>query len=50
VFAEDIGVVTGMQAGRQSTGFDGGVLTPIMETATAQFHRWVGEKVGLSLE
>jgi len=49
VFAEDIGVVTGMQAGRESTGFDGGVLTPLMETATARFHQWVGERVGVSL-
>jgi len=49
VFAEDIGVVTGMQAGRESIGFDGGVLTPLMETATARFHQWVGERVGVSL-
>jgi choline monooxygenase len=49
VFAEDIGVVTSMQAGRISTGFDGGVLTPLMETATARFHQWVGERVGIQI-
>ena len=49
VFAEDIGVVLGMQAGRASSGFDGGVLTPLMETATARFHQWVGERMGISL-
>ena len=49
VFAEDIGVVTGMQAGRASPGFDGGVLTPVMETATAQFHQWVAQRVGENL-
>jgi choline monooxygenase len=42
-------VVTGMQAGRASPGFDGGVLTPVMETATAQFHQWVARRVGENL-
>ncbi|MBT3769411.1 MAG: aromatic ring-hydroxylating dioxygenase subunit alpha, partial [Acidiferrobacteraceae bacterium] len=46
VFAEDIDVVTGLQAGRASSGFDGGVLTPVMDSATAAFHRWVGERLG----
>jgi choline monooxygenase len=46
VFAEDIDVVAGMQAGRVSPGFDGGVLTPVMDSATAAFHRWVGERLG----
>ena len=49
VFAEDVGVVTGMQAGRASPGFDGGVLTPVMEIATAKFHQWVGRRVGENL-
>ncbi len=26
-----------------------GVLTPLMETATARFHQWVGERVSVSL-
>lgn len=46
VFAEDIDVVMGMQAGRASPGFDGGALTPVMDRATAAFHRWVGERLG----
>ncbi len=49
VFAEDIGVVTGMQAGRASPGFDGGVLTPVMDKATAHFHQWVAKRVGVAL-
>ena len=49
VFAEDIGVVTGMQAGRASPGFDGGVLTPVMDKATAHFHQWVAKRVGVTL-
>jgi choline monooxygenase len=46
VFAEDIDVVMGMQAGRASPGFDGGVLTPVMDSATAAFHRWAGKRLG----
>ena len=49
VFAEDVGVVTGMQAGRASPGFDGGVLTPVMETGTAKFHQWVAQRIGENL-
>lgn len=41
VFSEDIGVVEGMQRGRASTAFDGGVFSPAMETPTHCFHRWV---------
>lgn len=41
VFAEDIGVVEGMQRGRQADAFDGGVFSPVMDAATAAFHGWV---------
>lgn len=41
VFREDVFVVEGMQAGRQSPGFDGGVFTPVQDVPTHQFHRWV---------
>jgi choline monooxygenase len=41
--------VTGMQAGRASPGFDGGVLTPVMDKATAHFHQWVAKRVGVAL-
>ncbi|MEZ5863030.1 MAG: aromatic ring-hydroxylating dioxygenase subunit alpha [Geminicoccaceae bacterium] len=44
VFAEDIGVVEGMQRGRHATGFDGGVLSPAMDGATRAFHLWVAER------
>ena len=40
VFNEDIGVVEGMQAGRQSPGFDGGVFSPAMDEGTHHFHKW----------
>jgi len=40
VFAEDVGVVQGMQDGRASPGFDGGVFTPLLEGPSHCFHRW----------
>jgi choline monooxygenase len=40
VFAEDISVVEGMQKGRASPAFDGGVFTPLMDVPTHHFHQW----------
>jgi choline monooxygenase len=44
VFAEDVGVVEGMQRGRSSSGFNGGVFTPVLDTATRCFHMWVADR------
>ena len=41
VFAEDVFAVEGMQNGRQSPAFDGGVLTPVQDIPTQHFHSWV---------
>jgi len=41
VFNEDIGVVEGMQHGRNSPGFDGGLFSPVMDEANHHFHQWV---------
>lgn len=43
VFAEDVGVVEGMQLGRQSPAFDGGLFSPVMDEANHHFHRWVAK-------
>jgi phenylpropionate dioxygenase-like ring-hydroxylating dioxygenase large terminal subunit len=40
IFEEDIGVVEGMQRGRHAPGFDGGRLSPVLDGATHDFHRW----------
>jgi choline monooxygenase len=40
VFAEDIWVVEGMQRGRASPAFDGGLFTPLMDVPTHHFHQW----------
>ena len=45
VFAEDIGVVEGMQIGRSSPAFEGGVFSPVMDEPTHHFHRWVARRM-----
>jgi len=45
VFEEDLGVVAGMQRGRLSPGFDGGVFSPVLETPTHAFHRWTAREL-----
>ena len=45
VFKEDIGVVEGMQRGRRSSAFDGGVFTPIMDKPSQHFAKWVAARL-----
>ena len=45
VFKEDIGVVEGMQAGRNASGFDGGHFSPVMDEATHHFHGWIAQQM-----
>jgi len=45
VFAEDVGAVEGMQRGRQSPGYRGGVFSPVMDNPTHHFHQWVARKL-----
>ncbi len=41
IFEEDRGVVEGMQRGRASPAFQGGVFSPVMDGPTHCFHKWV---------
>jgi choline monooxygenase len=50
VFAEDQGVVEGMQEGRASPGFEGGVFSPVMDGPTLCFHRWAARTLRASLD
>ena len=45
VFSEDIDAVEGMQKGRSSPGYQGGVFSPVMDNPTHHFHQWVARKV-----
>ena len=43
VFAEDVGVIEGMQRGRHGVKFDGGKFSPAMDGPTHAFHKWVAQ-------
>jgi choline monooxygenase len=45
VFGEDVFAVEGMQQGRASPAYDGGIFSPVMDTATHHFHRWVAARL-----
>ncbi len=45
VFKEDIGVVEGMQRGRYSSAFSGGLFTPIMDKPSQHFSAWVANRL-----
>lgn len=50
VFSEDIFAVEGMQRGRASPGYQGGVFSPVMDQSTHHFHRWVASKLTTSAQ
>ena len=41
VMSEDVGVIEGMQKGRNSPVYNGGNFSPVMDTPTLMFHKWV---------
>ncbi|MBV8341604.1 MAG: aromatic ring-hydroxylating dioxygenase subunit alpha [Gammaproteobacteria bacterium] len=45
VFEQDLPAVEQMQLGRASPGYDGGVFSPVMDTATHHFHCWVARRL-----
>ena len=48
ILVEDVGVVEGMQRGRRSPAFEGGVFSPVMDTPTHHFHKWVANALSRS--
>ncbi|OOE41455.1 2Fe-2S ferredoxin [Salinivibrio kushneri] len=50
VFGEDIGAVEGMQKGRHSPGFSGGVFSPEMDVPTHFFQSWLAKQVKSAME
>lgn len=50
VFSEDIDAVEGMQKGRRSPGFGGGVFSPEMDLPTHFFQQWLAAQVKTALE
>lgn len=49
VFGEDVFAVEGMQNGRKSPAFDGGVFSPVLDEPTHHFHGWVAEQYAVVL-
>jgi choline monooxygenase len=49
VFMEDIAMVEGLQRGRASPACIGGVFSPVQDTATHHFHRWVARRLQSAL-
>ena len=45
IFEEDRFVVEGMQRGRASPAFRGGVLSPVLEHTTYCFYRWIASRI-----
>ena len=45
VLGEDVAVVEGMQRGRSSPAFDGGVFAPVLDPPVHHFHRWVARRL-----
>lgn len=45
ILGEDLGVVEGMQRGRHSPAFNGGVFAPVMDPPVHHFHRWVARRL-----
>ena len=41
VMNEDIAAIEGMQKGRSSPAYNGGNFSPVMDTPTLMFHKWV---------
>ena len=45
IFLEDRFVVEGMQRGRTSPAYEGGVLSPVLERTTHCFYRWMANRL-----
>lgn len=50
VFGEDVFAVEGMQVGRKSPGFSGGVFSPVLDGPTHHFHNWVANHYAANSE
>ncbi len=49
VFEEDAVAVEGMQRGRASPGFKGGVFSPVLDSPSHAFHKWVADNYAKAL-
>ena len=45
VMSEDVAAIEGMQKGRSSPAYNGGNFSPVMDTPTLMFHKWVASNL-----
>ena len=45
VMNEDVAAIEGMQRGRSSPAYNGGNFSPVMDTPTLMFHKWVASNL-----
>ena len=45
VQSEDLNIIEGMQEGRNSPAYNGGSFSPVMDSSTHQFHKWVAKNL-----
>jgi len=45
VMNEDVNAIEGMQDGRNSPAYNGGNFSPVMDTPTLMFHKWVADNL-----
>ena len=45
VLKEDVDAIEGMQEGRKSPAYNGGNFSPIMDSPTHMFHKWVAKNL-----
>jgi len=45
VFEEDVTMVEGMQRGRESPAYRGGVFSPVQDIPTHHFHQWIARRL-----
>ena len=45
VMNEDVGAIEGMYQGRNSPAYNGGNFSPVMDTPTLMFHKWVANNL-----
>lgn len=50
VFGEDVFAVEGMQDGRKSPAFTGGVFSPVLDGPTHHFHQWVANQYAVDAQ
>ena len=47
ILGEDMAVVEGMQRGRSSPAFEGGLFAPVLDPPVHHFHQWAAKRLAV---